>query len=94
MATRYYGTLVTASTLVHTGAGRLYGVLISNVDEASQNVIIYDNTSAAGTKLFDIDVPPALAPVQFDWRAMAMDFSTGLYVVPGSAKVHVWAVGN
>ncbi len=94
MATRYYGTLVVANTLVHTGAGRLYAVVISNGSGISQNVIIYDNTAASGTKLLDMDVPSGAVPVQLEWRSLAMDFSTGLYVVPGSAKVHIWAIGS
>jgi hypothetical protein len=80
---------------VHTGRGRLRGLLLSHAQAAVQTVTIYDNTAASGTVLLRLHLAPELSP----WFLMfpevhAPTFSTGLTVDPGAnIDLAVWCVG-
>jgi len=88
------GSPVTAAGLLHTGAGRLLGFLLSSDQAGAQEVVFYDATTAApGSELLVVQVPTGVVPfyVMFP-RELAPAFATGLYVDPNSATVAVWAV--
>jgi hypothetical protein len=96
--TNYNGKYIAAgggNLLVHTGAGRLLGMLISSANAAAQTVTFYDNTSATGAVLLAVDLPAGARPfyVRFP-RAEAPAFANGLFVVPNNANVTLWAVGH
>ena len=44
---------LTASGLVKTGTGTIQAINITKAGDAAATVIIYDNTSAAGTQVFN-----------------------------------------
>jgi hypothetical protein len=80
--------------LVHTGAGRLLGMLVSSPDAAAQTVTFYDKTTAtAGYEFLEVAVPAGVAPVLVMFpRNQSPTFSTGLYIEPNSALVAIWAI--
>lgn len=72
-----------ATTVLKTGAGRLVKIII-NKAVASGVITIYDNTSAAGSKIGTITNPAVLLqsqlPVDFN-----IDFGIGLTIVTSAA---------
>lgn len=80
--------------LVHTGAGRLLGFLLSNGEAAAQTVTFYDHTSAvAGQEILAVAMPAGVQPVYILFpRQQAPTFQDGLYIEPNSALVAIWAV--
>lgn len=70
-----------ATTVVKTGSGILHAITF-NKPVATATVVIYDNTSAAGTKIGSVTVPASPMPVTLFFDAA---FSTGLTVVSGVA---------
>lgn len=72
-----------ATTLVKTGAGQLIGIVINKL-VATGVVTIYDNTSAAGTKIATITNPAALLSSQVSLDYKGVSFSTGLTIVTSS----------
>lgn len=97
MATTVYdGTAITSSTqLLHTGAGRLLGFLLSNGTGTAGTVAFYDNTSGAGTILLAVQAAAGMQPTLILFpRDRAPAFSTGLFVDRGAnPSLSVWAVG-
>jgi hypothetical protein len=90
-----YRSVITASTLVHTGGGRLAAVLVSSKEASPQTITLYDNTAASGTVIFQLYLNPAQAPFYLVFPdGHQPKFSVGLYVVPGATSLQVWAVGN
>lgn len=69
-----------ATTVVKSGRGRLFGV-INNRAIVLGVITIYDNTSAAGTKIATITNPATLLQNQYDLNYMGIEFATGLTVV-------------
>lgn len=82
MKTEYQGSgvMYTSDQLVKTGAGHLHTLTISCNDSAPLpgTIDVYDNTSAAGTKLFSF----AVTATYFVPFSVTLDvtFSTGLYI--------------
>lgn len=58
--------LLDADTQIYTGRGTLNGVLLTGDGTNDASVIIYDNTSAAGTELFKASVPSSNISQYFD----------------------------
>lgn len=71
------GTAIAADTLIKTGPGALVAVVLSGAASQIAAVIIYDNTSAAGTKLLTLTVA-AGETVCFTPCAPIV-FGTGIY---------------
>lgn len=70
--------VLTADGMIKTGAGVLKSLTFS---PDTTKVIVYDNTSAAGTKIFDsgtIDLTDTAASVPYTWYGNAA-FGTGAY---------------
>lgn len=85
-----------AGPLVHTGAGRLAALLVTNSTAAAVAFTVYDNTSAAGTVLLTVNVPAGQAPTMLHFPAdLPVTFATGLYLAGAAAgaTVYAWAVG-
>jgi len=70
---------LTADTHITTGRGMLAGVLVITDGTNPATCIIYDNTSAAGKKLWEGVVPGASQYGGRNWTA-PVRFETGLYV--------------
>ena len=68
------------TTTVKSGSGYLYA-LIFNKPVALSVVTIYDNTSAAGTKIATITMPAALLTQQLVQEFFGLKFNTGLTIV-------------
>ncbi len=87
------GHRATAANLI-TGSGILRGVLVSHTQGATnEDVIFYDNTSAAGTVLLVLHLNQANMPYFLMLpRDDAIRFSTGLSLASANVEVNVWAV--
>jgi hypothetical protein len=80
--------------LVHTGAGRLLGFLVSSPQAGCTTITFYDATSAAaGYEILAVCVWSANRPFYLMFpRHQSLTFQTGLYIEPNNAKVAIWAV--
>jgi hypothetical protein len=77
---QWLNTMIVADTLVKTGKGTLHSLSISQNDAAptAGTIDIYDNTSAAGTKIFSWTLTTAVfIPTNL---ILDIEFQTGLYV--------------
>lgn len=86
------------ATVLHTGAGRLFALLISHANAAVQTVTFYDNTAGSGTVLLKISLQPSADPAYIRFgptagRDEALSFSTGLTVNPANCDVLTWLAG-
>lgn len=70
-----------ATTVIRTGSGILHSIVF-NKPVATATIVIYDNTSAAGTKIASITVPASPLPVVLNYDVA---YTTGLTVVTGVA---------
>jgi hypothetical protein len=93
--TRISGERIATSgnVTLHTGAGRLTGILISNDNAAVQDVTFYDSL----TIILQIHVHPGLAPIYISFteaggKLEGIPFSTALVANKGHADVelNVW----
>lgn len=76
-----YKNIATATTtVVKSGAGVLHGIVINTT--AAATITVYDNTSAAGTKIATI----AASPVIGSTFLYDIAFSTGLTIVTAGAS--------
>lgn len=71
----------TADTLVATGVGYFHGIMVVTDGANTCTVTVYDNTSAAGTKMFPSVIVPAAASygMAYSFNPPRI-FRTGLYV--------------
>lgn len=77
-------TSISASGLIKTGAGHVFNVIVSA--STSGTLTLWDNTSAAGTKILDTFPLTAGATVQLG----GVKFSTGLFAtIGGTATITV-----
>jgi hypothetical protein len=85
-----------ASTTLHSAAGRLLAVLVSNAQATVQTVTFYDATAATpGTEILILDLPTGQAPYYFQFpRDQAISFSTGLHVTTGTCTANIWSVDH
>jgi len=67
------------TTVVKSGAGVLKGITVNTT--AAGTVIIYDNTSAAGTKIGTLKTSVAEGTYEYN-----VAFATGLTIVTGAAS--------
>jgi hypothetical protein len=75
-----YTNITTATTTtIKSGSGFLHLIMV-NTAAASATITIYDNTSAAGTKISTITMPAALLASQANFR-YDITFNTGLTIV-------------
>jgi hypothetical protein len=84
----------TSSALIVTGQGILTGIIASVSAASSQATLTcYDNTSASGTVLFQIELYSDAGPyVLFFSDRFAPRFTTGLYLaLDANLAVVVWA---
>lgn len=82
-----YKTTITASGLITTGLTRLHGYFITTDGTNAQTVIIYDNTSAAGSKAVYDHIVPTSATDRWRWVWFPTPIlcRTGVYIsVTGS----------
>ena len=80
--------------LVHTGGGRLLGLLISNAAASAQTVVFHDAVNGDGdNQILSVAIPAGAGPFYTMFpREQGLAFTTGLYVEPASAEVALWAV--
>lgn len=85
-----YQNITTATTtVVKSGPGFLYGLLIGT-PAASATITIYDNTAGSGTKITTITMPAALLSSGPIPVPINVAFSTGLTIVTtGTTEVTV-----
>ncbi len=69
---------ISASTLIATGPGRIFGIFVASASN-TPTIKIWDNTSAATTTLINTFTPAAAAYYQLP----GVEFATGLYVTIG-----------
>lgn len=72
--------IVTTSGLVKTANGILWGVNITKVGTGASTVDVYDNTSAAGTKVFSGDGLAQGSFQQNDGNGGGIPVSNGIFV--------------
>jgi hypothetical protein len=75
----YQNITTSATTLVKTGAGTLYGVFINTKGASSNTATVYDSLTGSGTKIGTIDTTATTGPFLNSENGVA--FSTGLTVV-------------
>lgn len=80
-----------ATTVVKNAAGVLRGINI-NTPVATETITIFDNTSAAGTKIGTITVPAAPVPVSLTYGANGLNFNTGLTIVTATASSDITVI--
>lgn len=73
------------TTVVKSGPGVLHSIIV-NKAVVSQTVTVYDNTSAAGTKLATVTWAAALTSDPPFSAIYDIGFTTGLTVVTGGAS--------
>jgi hypothetical protein len=92
-----YQQVISADTLIHTGKGILFGLVVSaNSSSSAPRLVCYDNTSGSGTVIFDayIALRSVAQPAQFFFpERFAPRFNTGLYLDVTDCTVIVWADG-
>lgn len=72
-----FSNLSTANTfVVKSGAGELHSITVNALGTVSSAVVVYDNTSATGTKIATINTLSVLGTLTFD-----VAFATGLTIV-------------
>ena len=84
----------TASGVVVSGRGMLTGIVASVDGSASRGTLtVYDNTSASGTAIFQVEVFSEEGPlVLFFSDRFAPRFGTGLYLsLDVNLIVNIWA---
>ncbi len=81
----YLNITTATTTVVKATAGKLVAILV-NKAVASGTITIYDNTSAAGTKIGTITSPGTLLHSQMVFPYFGADFSTGLTLVTVEAQ--------
>lgn len=72
------------TTVVKSGRGVFYGIVV-NKAVLNGVITIYNNTSAAGTKIATITHPATLLQNQYDLNYNRIDFTLGLTVVTSAA---------
>lgn len=81
--------LKTSDALIRTGSGYLSGILIITNGSNDASVVVYDNTSASGTKLFQGTVSAASNFGGATWE-IPIRFQTGLYIdVTGTGASYI-----
>ena len=92
-----YQQVITASTLIHSGAGTLNGLVLScSTETASGHLTVYDNISGSGTKIFEVylDSSDSSQPfVLFFPDRLAPRFSSGCYFSVSGVCVNLWVYG-
>ena len=94
----YHGRYVAGgggAVTLHTGAGRLFALLLSHNQTSAQTVTLYDNTAASGTVLAQMHLHPQQSPTYLrlgaaPGREEGLQFSHGLTVDPGTCDVMLW----
>ena len=86
----------TSERTIHTGAGRLGGLIVSHDESTAQEITVYDGVSSADVnkvKLVGLKIAPEAspAPVYFE---PPCSFSRGLVIVPGNCYVCVLSSGG
>lgn len=72
---------ISTSTLIKGGKGRFYGFYVNST--SSGVFVVYDNTSATGTKIHN-SLTPTIGLYQYN---NGVDFETGLYVSVSSGSI-------
>jgi hypothetical protein len=86
-------SVIVSSTLLHTGKGELYGLVIT-ASTGAPLVTIYDNTAGSGTKIFEAYVSSTIPLIIFFQGQFAPRFATGLYVtLAANLTATIWFRG-
>jgi hypothetical protein len=72
----YQNLNANGTTTVKAGAGWLHSITINTKGSSGNTCVVYDNTSASGTRLAGIDTTSQIQTLLFD-----VAFNTGLTVV-------------
>jgi hypothetical protein len=90
----YFVAAGASSETLHSNAGRLLGVLISNPLTTTVTATFYDATAATGgTEILVLNLYATQTPqlIMFN-QNNAIPFSTGLHVDPSNCNVNVWSI--
>ena len=88
--------VATSERTLHTGSGRLAGLILSHGESSAQSVTVYDAVSsadAAKVTLAVITVAPQASPAILYFEP-DYPFSRGLVIVPGNCSVQVLSYGS
>lgn len=83
-------TATTTGSLIKSGEGRLYAVVI-NTPTAAGTITLYDGLTTGGKVMATITVPTSPVPVTLNYNLF---FATGLFVVIASQAEDVTIVFN
>jgi hypothetical protein len=85
-------SVYSASALIHTGKGKLFGFVISCSSTTAALATFYDNTSAAGTKLLEVHVASPDPVIIFFSESFGPVFNIGLYLaLAANLTATVWS---
>lgn len=84
MGNKFINIAGAATTLVNSGRGTLFGIVV-NKAVASGVITVYDSLTASGTKIATITNPGTLTHSQYDLEYYNIDFATGLTIVTSAA---------
>jgi hypothetical protein len=75
-----------ATTVVKSGAGTLYAIVLNSAATATNVTTVYDNTAGSGTVIAIPAVTTATIPVTLSFGTTGLAFATGLTVVTATAN--------
>lgn len=75
-----------ATTVVKSGAGTLYALVLNSAATATNTTIMYDNTAGSGTAIGRPAVTTATVPTTLTFGAAGLAFATGLTIVTATAN--------
>lgn len=75
-----------ATTVVKSGAGTLYRIILNSAATATNTTTIYDNTAASGTVIGRPAVTTATLPTTLDYGDVGLAFATGLTIITATAN--------
>lgn len=90
----FYKNLVGAGTfLLKQSSGRLHSIVCNNASTATgQLITIYDNTSAAGTKIGTLDLSKLPSPTVIQYNSSGVAFNNGLTLVIVGSTVDITVI--
>ncbi len=76
-----------ATTVVKSGAGTLYAIILNSAATATNTTTIYDNTAASGTVIGRPAVTTATVPTTLNYGSdVGLAFGTGLTIITATAN--------
>ena len=81
-----------SSSLIDTGIGQLFGMVITCSSTTPALATFYDNTAGSGTKLFEVYVSAYHPVMLFFGERFVPEYATGLYLsLAANLTATVWS---